>query len=185
MRRRQLLRTITAATAAATTGNAADGWTNSFARTWRDSFIEHWKDTKEYTLAVLEAMPPDGFDSKPDPAQRTFGEQMVHLARANTGYFSAFGLLPRPEPPQTADKDSARKFVTVSFDYVLSVLEKLTEKDMSRRDLGGNDPRYPKHSATDMCLRAYMHTAHHRGQAVVYLRVKGIVPPAWKFEPTV
>jgi hypothetical protein len=30
----------------------------------------------------------------------------------------------------------------------------------------------------------YAHTAHHRGQAVVYLRVKGITPPTWKFEPT-
>jgi uncharacterized damage-inducible protein DinB len=30
-----------------------------------------------------------------------------------------------------------------------------------------------------------MHTAHHRGQIVVYLRVKGITPPAWQFEPTV
>jgi uncharacterized damage-inducible protein DinB len=29
-----------------------------------------------------------------------------------------------------------------------------------------------------------MHTAHHRGQLVVYLRVKGIVPPTWAFEPT-
>jgi uncharacterized damage-inducible protein DinB len=67
--------------------------------------------------------------------------------------------------------------------YVSSVLQKLTEKDLARKDLS-----YRKgvaaHSGTDLCLRAYMHTAHHRGQAVVYLRVKGITPPTWKFEPT-
>ena len=34
-----------------------------------------------------------------------------------------------------------------------------------------------------MLFRAYMHTAHHRGQVVTYLRVKGLVPPTWKFEP--
>jgi uncharacterized damage-inducible protein DinB len=35
----------------------------------------------------------------------------------------------------------------------------------------------------DIFLRAYMHTAHHRGQIITYLRVNEIVPPTWKFEP--
>jgi hypothetical protein len=62
------------------------------------------------------------------------------------------------------------------------VLRKLTEKDILRSDLG--QPRFPAHTGTDLCLRAYTHTAHHRGQAIVYLRVKGIAPPTWAFEPT-
>jgi len=108
---------------------------------------------------------------------------LVHLARANAAYFSAFALMPPPEAPSATDKETVRKFVTASFDYVRSVLEKLSEKDMQRNDLGKGS-RYGAHTAVDMCLRAYMHTAHHRGQVVVYLRVKGITPPAWKFEPT-
>jgi len=184
MQRRHLLKTLTAATAAAG-ASASAVWTSPFAKVWHESFIKHWQDTKEYTLAVLEAMPPEGFDLKPNPAQRTFGEQLIHLARANAGYFSAFGLLPPPEAPSATDKDTARKYVTASFDYVSAVLHKMTEKDLLRTDLGKNNPRYPAHSGTDLYMRAYMHTAHHRGQVVVYLRVKGITPPAWKFEPTV
>jgi uncharacterized damage-inducible protein DinB len=184
LNRRAIVRAIAAAATAGAGAAAAADWTNPFARAWRDSFLRHWRDEKEYTLAVLEAMPDEAFDSKPNPAQRTFGEQLVHLGRANAAYFTAFGLLPAPEPPKGADKETVRKYVTASFDYVTAVLEKITEKDLLRTDLG-SPPRYPAHSGTDLCLRAYTHTAHHRGQAVVYLRVRGITPPAWKFEPTV
>ena len=36
---------------------------NAFAQTFLKSFVEHWKDTREYTLAVLDAMPADKFTS--------------------------------------------------------------------------------------------------------------------------
>ena len=169
-------------------------WPDDFAHKWRDNFKEHWRDTKDYTLAVLDAMPPEGFDTKPHPVQRTFGDQLRHLAFANVAYFNSFGIVPVPEDKLTADpkaiqkyandtdKASVRKFVLASFDYVLTVLDKMTQKDLFRKDL----PLFrgvPPHSGTDICMRAYMHTAHHRGQAIVYLRVKGITPPTWKFEP--
>jgi uncharacterized damage-inducible protein DinB len=170
-------------------------WSDEFARVWRDSFKEHWRDTKDYTLAVLDAMPAESFDTKPHPVQRTFGDQLRHLAFANVAYFDSFRLVPVPEDQLTADpkaiqkyandtdKTSVRRFVLASFDYVSTVLDKLTQKDLFRTDL----PLFkgvPPHSGTDICMRAYMHTAHHRGQAVVYLRIKGIAPPTWKFEPS-
>jgi len=168
---------------------------SSFASSWLTSFAAHWRDTEEYTLAVLDAMPADGFESKPHPVQRPFGDQLRHLAHANVVYFKSFGLVAVPAATLTtdrealdryatpADKEAVRRFVLASLQYVSSVLDKITEADLRRQDLtlweGSGS-----HSGTDICLRAYMHTAHHRGQAVVYLRVKGITPPAWKFEPT-
>ena len=154
----------------------------SFALQFRDSFLRHWQVERDYTLAVAEAMPAESYTSKPDPAQRTFGEQLTHLAGANTAYFSAFGLMPPPERPTASDKETARNYIKASWDYTTAVLRKLTEKDLLRSDLGA--PRFKPHSGTDLCLRAYTHTAHHRGQAIVYLRVKGITPPTWAFEPT-
>lgn len=182
MRRRAFCNAI--AVAASASAAQTPGWRNPFLKSLRDSFAEHWKDTREYTLAVLEAMPADGFDFKPNPAQRTFGEQLVHLASANVAYYASFGKLARPAPAKASDKESVRAYLTAAFDYVAQVLAQLTEDDMQRNDLKIS-ARTPPHSAVDIFLRAYMHTAHHRGQAVVYLRVKGIQPPAWKFEPTV
>ena len=194
MKRRNVLSALAASAAvpSAASAQSADGWSNPFARALRDSFIEHWKDTREYTLAMLDAMPADGFTSKPDPAQRTFGEQMVHLAIANNAYFRALAVLPVPDSLpmdrnviakqiNQADKAAVRRYVADSFSYTAAVLEKMVEKDLLRKDVNfGRNP----HSGTDVLFRAYMHTAHHRGQTVVYLRVKGITPPVWKFEPT-
>jgi uncharacterized damage-inducible protein DinB len=192
MKRRQLLTSLAAASPALAQPPA--GWSDAFARDWHRGFVEHWRDTKDYTLAVLDAMPPDGFDLKPHPAQRPFGDQLRHLAVANIVYFNAFGLVPIPPTLTTdrnaldrfaspEDKPAVRRFVAASFDYVASVLDKMTQKDLARNDLVlWKDA--PPHTGADVCLRAYMHSAHHRGQAVVYLRVKGIVPPLWKFEPT-
>ncbi len=159
-------------------------WTNSFAQAFLASFVAHWKDTREYSLAVLEAMPADKMTSKANPAQRTFGEQMIHLASANTAYFRGFELLPPPEmkAPNAADKEAVRAFVTAGFDYTDAVLAKMSEKDVLRTDIKFS-PRLPAHSAVDIFLRAYMHTAHHRGQIITYLRVNEIKPPTWKFEP--
>jgi uncharacterized damage-inducible protein DinB len=180
MRRRKILSAIAAAPVL--TGAQAQ-WSNPFLKTVRDTFIEHWRDTREYTLAIFDAMPADGFDSKPHPAQRTFGEQMVHTGLANIAYYNAFGLIERPQAPKEITRESARAFLAASFDYTAQVLEKLTERDLQRADLNIS-ARLKPHSAVDIFLRGYMHTAHHRGQAVVYLRVRGITPPAWKFEPT-
>ena len=185
MKRRHMLTTLAAAPAAA----AQSG--GGFATAWRDSYAKHWRVEKEYTLAVLEAMPVDGFDFKPNPVQRTFGDQLRHLAYANIAYFRTFKLLPVESPPlatdtksldavaNPSDKEAVRKFVSASFDYASAVLEKLTEAELTRKDYGLRQP----HSGVDLMMRAYTHTAHHRGQAVVYLRAKGIAPPAWKFEP--
>jgi uncharacterized damage-inducible protein DinB len=190
MNRRKLLEAMSVAGLTAAPAAGAD-WSNSFMKHWHDSFVEHWRDTVEYTLATIDAMPASGYDSKPDPAQRTFGEQMVHLALANVAYFRTLGrgnyegkTVGRGEPlskvVNTSDKEAVRQMVKGAMDYVSGVLSRMTESDYQRRDLMlGNKP----HSAVDLCLRAYMHTAHHRGQVITYLRVKGITPPTWKFEP--
>ncbi len=172
-----------AAGAIAAIPSAGAEWTNTFAREWRDMFLKHWESTKHYTMEIFDAMPPEHFDSRPVPEQRSFGEQMAHLGSANVAYMRAFGVVDAPPAAAGKDRDSVRKYVTATFDYVTEVLKKLEEPALSRKDLKFS-ARLKPHSGSDLFMRAYMHTAHHRGQAVVYLRVKGIVPPAWEFEPT-
>ena len=84
--------------------------------------------------------------------------------------------------PSAADKAAVRAFVVAGFDFTDAVLAKMTEKDVLRTDVKFS-PRLPPHSTVDIFLRAYMHTAHHRGQIITYLRVNEIAPPTWKFEP--
>jgi uncharacterized damage-inducible protein DinB len=180
MNRREMMHSLALVGGVSAAAMAAES--KSFALGWRDSFLKHWRVTKDYTIAVAEAMPVEHYDFKPTPPQRTFAEQLVHLGRANSAYVSAWGLSKILDAPKASDKATVRKYLADSFDQVAEVTGKLGEKDLLRNDLGA--PRFPAHAGTDLLLRAYMHTAHHRGQAVVYLRLKGIQPPEWAFQPT-
>lgn len=186
MNRRKALRNLgiaAASTAAVSSVARAEEWKDGFAKQWRDMFLSHWRVEKGYTLAVVDAMPEDGYDLKPTPAQRTFGEQLIHLGRANVAYMTSFAVKEPPAQPKTTDKASVRAYIAATFDYVDAVLSQISEKDLLRSDLKFSARAKP-HNGSDLFMRAYTHTAHHRGQVIVYLRLKGIVPPTWAFEPS-
>ncbi len=169
---------------AATTAAAPAGrWKNHFAQQLRDDFLAHWKVEKQYSLDVLDAMPLEHFDLKPTPDQRSFLDQIGHYAHANVNYFKTFGLpISPPSVPDEESPQTLRNYLVASYDYVAGVLAAISEKDFSRRDLDFG-PVGPKtlHTAQDVFMRAYMHSAHHRGSVVVYLRLAGVEPPRWRF----
>ena len=179
--RRRLLASLPALALAARP--AAAEWTDPFARIWRDSFAKHWQVTKDYTMAFVDALPAEDYGYKPVEVQRSYAEQLLHLGSANAAYMSAFKIKQPPAQVTAKDKVSVRAYLIATFDYVSEVLGAMQEKDLIRRDLQFG--RAMPHSGMDLFMRAYMHTAHHRGQLVGYLRMKGITPPTWAFEPTV
>jgi uncharacterized damage-inducible protein DinB len=148
----------------------------------KELFLPHWKVSKTFTINVLEVMPAADFDFKPNPAQMSFGQLFKHL-----GYFNSFLLaIAKGEktpftPVRAADKvekDEARKYLIETFDYSIKQLEQITAQEVNQRR-----QVFPglEHTGAELILRAYMHTAHHRGQAEVYLRVKGLQPPRFEF----
>lgn len=146
-----------------------------------DSFQKHWTTAKELTLAVADAMPAESYDFKPVPAEMSFGEQMIHIAESSYFYCSyiADAKSPYPEPAKDAkiDKAGAMKDLGASFDYCGKVFDGLDETKLSQIHTSGKRSS----STMDVMLGALAHMAHHRGQAEVYLRLKGIKPPQYKF----
>ena len=47
---------------------------------FKSIFAKHWQMAREFTVAVAEAMPPDGYDFKPHPEELSFSQLMVHIA---------------------------------------------------------------------------------------------------------
>jgi uncharacterized damage-inducible protein DinB len=183
MTNRRKLLTSLPAFAAAAVGAPAIEWKDPYARSWRDSFLKHWEVTKAYTIAFAEALPAEDYGYKPVEVQRSYAEQLLHIGQANAAYMSAFNLKKPPARVTATDRPSVHAYLVATFDYVSGVLAAMEEKDLIRRDLQFSAQAKP-HSGMDLFMRAYMHTAHHRGQLVGYLRMKGITPPAWAFEPT-
>lgn len=142
-----------------------------------EEFVKHWKTSKEFTLAVAEAMPADGYGFKPNPEEMGFGDLMVHIALSQAGTFARVGETKSPlVKPEKADKAAVLKLLNESFDFCANtgMSSEQLEKMMGR-------PGGPQSSGREMLWGIFTHTAHHRGQAEVYLRVKGIKPPPYRF----
>ena len=77
--------------------------------------------------------------------------------------------------PSDKDKDAVVKFMSSSFEYCSAVIPNLTEEQLSKIQ-NSPDGRLP---GREVLLAMYVHVAHHRGQAEIYLRDKGIKPPSY------
>jgi uncharacterized damage-inducible protein DinB len=149
-------------------------------------FIHDWQISRQFTLDVADAMPAEFYNFKPTPEQMTFGEQMVHIAGANvfrfheiTGIKAPFNFDPA-NPPAT-DKQSVMKMLTQSFDYVLDALPQLTPQQLQHTWHISSWKGRPDPDGRAMIMNMFVHTAHHRAQCEVYLRLKDIKPPDYRF----
>jgi uncharacterized damage-inducible protein DinB len=78
--------------------------------------------------------------------------------------------------PQPADKDRVVPFLSESFTYCSGIINNLTE-DQFAKSHDSPDSHLP---GREVRLAMYIHGAHHRGQAEIYLRDKGIKPPSYR-----
>lgn len=155
----------------------------------KDALVKHWKTSAEFTIAVARAMPAVSYDFRPVPQEMSFGELMAHIAGINLYACSNASGLPRPAlPPKIAewskdtekvevDKETALQFLADSFNFCNQAVAAMTP---ARLDTVVGPPA--RNLTGFEWLWAYFtHTAHHRAQAEVYLRVKGIQPPDYVF----
>lgn len=130
-------------------------------------------------------MPAAYYDFKATPEERSFGEQMVHIAASLFERFSQIsGIAPvKSAVPKTITKEFPIEWLNQSFDYVIQVLPKLTEDQLSKTrfkvDFEGRPG--PEINGRDMIMNIFVHVAHHRAQCEVYLLLKGITPPEYTF----
>jgi hypothetical protein len=153
----------------------------------KDALVKHWKTTGEFTIAVAKLMPADQYRFRPVPAELSFGQIMIQVGAANVGACATASGMARPAIPANLsaalkdeklniDKDSALKFLTDTFDFCNQAVASMTPEKLDAM-VGGQR----KMTGFEWLWAYFTHTAHHRGQAEVYLRVKGIKPPDYVF----
>ena len=149
-----------------------------FAQSHTNMMESHWKTAAAYTVAIADQMPADNYGFKPVPEEMSFAEQLVHIARANAYFFGTLtGDKFTEAPPKELTKENVTKFVGDSFEWTTAELAKITPEQMQKT--------YPlegqQMSGHEVLMLAWDHTTHHRGQLIVYLRLKGIKPTDYKF----
>jgi uncharacterized damage-inducible protein DinB len=149
-------------------------------------FIQDWQISKQFTIDVANAMPAEFYNFKPNPEEMTFGEQMAHIAESNVYRFREITEIAAPFPldlskPSPTDKQSILKMLDQSFDYVIAALPQITPEQLKRTWHIPSWKGRPNPDGRAMIMNMFVHTAHHRAQCEVYLRVKGIKPPDYTF----
>jgi uncharacterized damage-inducible protein DinB len=156
--------------------------------TTKDALVNHWKVTGDFTLAVAKLMPAESYGFKPVAEELSFGQLMIQVAAANLSACAFASGKTRPAiPPKIAqsvreekadvDKDSAVQFLRDSFEFCNQAVASITPEKLGA--MAGPEGR--KMTAFEWLWAYFTHTAHHRGQAEVYLRLKGIKPPDYVF----
>ena len=141
-------------------------------------FAKHWQISKEFTLAVAEAMPAEYYNFKPNPEEMSFGELMSHIAQSNAEAFANVANIEPPPVPSGYDKKTVIKFLNDSFDWCAKEFAAMTPAQFDRM-LNIGEGRQA--TGIEVLCWAFTDTAHHRGQAEVYMRVKNIKPPRYVF----
>lgn len=136
--------------------------------------VAKWENNKRYTLEVLEAMPAEHYQFVPAEGMRTFAEQALHIANGFEYQQPEKGL-PKLPTLSGSDKGAIVKEYEVVFDAIIDYLRKLDpDKLHATKSMWYGDSHYLR----NFNLMDH-HLAHHRGQMVVYLRLKGITPPQY------
>jgi uncharacterized damage-inducible protein DinB len=141
-------------------------------------YSKHFAALSKLSVAVAEAMPPEQYSFRPHPDSMNFGQLMLHIATTNYQFCAGLKDSDPPAFPSPADTDKGAivKFLGDSFEYCTGVISSLTEEQMTQTH-SSPDGRLP---GREVLLAMYVHVAHHRGQAEIYLRDKGIKPPSYR-----
>jgi uncharacterized damage-inducible protein DinB len=131
---------------------------------------------------AAEAMPAEGYGFKPTPQDRSFAQLFGHVTNANLLFCSAAKGAPFPSKTNAetlTTKDAALKALIDALTYCDGVYEGLTDANFAERATVaglGNKPTETTRGA--ILIFNTTHDNEHYGNIVVYLRLKGVVPPS-------
>jgi uncharacterized damage-inducible protein DinB len=157
--------------------------------TVKDALVAHWKTSAEFTIAVAGSMPAESYNFRPDPEEMTFGQLMRHIAAVNLdACVNASGMTRPALPPKIAElakdkgnvdveKETAIEFLHDSFDFCNQAVASMSPERLTT--VVGSPASHL--TGFEWLWSYFTHTAHHRGQAVIYLRLKGIRPADYTF----
>jgi uncharacterized damage-inducible protein DinB len=158
-----------------------------------DDFLEFLEDSKSYTLELAEAMPADKYTFRPHDSIRSFGEQMAHIGMSSKfllGSFvkgepfptdpKVFAEMGKMEKEMGASKEACIKTITATFEEIKVTYESMDEAALKEEFTVPFDPKQPKFPKSKAFKFIKDHIIHHRGQALVALRMQNIKAPNYR-----
>jgi uncharacterized damage-inducible protein DinB len=138
------------------------------------------RNESRITKSVIEAIPLDKGDYRPDEISKSALDLAWHIAVTEMRFMDAvldgdFDLSPRPRPDSVTNSDDLVRWYTSDFDRRFEKLTKLSNDQLLRIvDFRGLF-QLPAVMYLDFVRH---HSIHHRGQLSMYLRPMGAKVPA-------
>ena len=131
---------------------------------------------------AAEKMPEEEYAFKPDPAVRSFGQILGHVADANYRFCS--GVLGESSPSSGIEKTKntkaeLRAALHDAFAYCNRAYDTLTDASANETVKAYGQER----NKLGVLWFNASHNLEHYGNLVVYMRQKGIVPPSSEGKP--
>jgi len=140
------------------------------------------KQVTAWIERASEKMPEEEYAFRPDPAVRSFGQMLGHVADANYSFCSI--VLGETNPSSAIEKTKTTKAelrvaLREAFTYCDRAYSALTDAAANEtvKAFGGE-----RNKLGVLWFNA-SHNLEHYGNLVVYMRVKGIVPPSSEAKP--
>jgi uncharacterized damage-inducible protein DinB len=135
------------------------------------------KQVTAWIERAAEKMPEEEYAFKPDPAVRSFGQVLGHIADAN--YLFCSTALGESNPAPGIEKTKTTKAELTSalhdaFAYCSRAYDTLTDASASETVKAFGQER----NKLGVLWFNASHNLEHYGNLVVYMRSKGIVPPS-------
>ncbi|WP_420153538.1 DinB family protein [Siphonobacter sp.] len=173
MKRKQVLKTLLAGLVVSPVRAAAP------ATDFQQEFQKAWKRSRDYTLTIFNQMPEEHLNFKPTPEMFSFRMQFVHCMIYTTAQLAS--RLNVKDPYETAQGWNQRSKADVAaelgrfYDWVQQTVATQTSAQLSKmQEFVGEELTGPQ-----LFYALENHIIHHRGQGIVYLRLKGITPEGY------
>ena len=177
---------LAAATAAASQAPAAGGGQGRgrgpaapACATLSCDILADWQRTAQQIIAIADKMPEDKWGYKSTPAQRSYGEQVMHIVQTDVRFIGALGgKTPAPtiDANAAANKAASMAALRQSFAYGEAVVKEFNDQQWLER-IGGMFMG-PSVARLRVLYFDMGHSQDIYGQMAVYLRLNGLVPPA-------
>jgi len=143
-------------------------------------FLPGLKNEHRITRGVIEAVPLNGGDYRPDEVSKSALELAWHIVATEMRFMQAvaagqFDLSPRPRPEPVRNSADLTAWYTDNFQGHVDQLTRLSDEQLTKIIDFRGIFQLPAVMYLNFVLQ---HSTHHRGQLSMYLRPMGAKVPA-------
>ncbi|KAB7731009.1 DinB family protein [Rudanella paleaurantiibacter] len=145
----------------------------------RQELLDAWRASEKISIATAEQMPDAGYAFRYTPEAMTFAEQWRHCLLYTVGQLQADFEQPNLYAGKRLPLNMTKAEVMAELPRMYAHVRRAIETIPAEKLLATVE--YGEHKIPGWRLLYVLenHIIHHRGQCVVYLRLKGITPESY------